>query len=290
VASLTAEGSEMLKVLRRILVLTCALVVFSVLSRSSPQPWTAEDLQKLTAQLNEAAALGVPHDFLMDGKMRASHAPLFAKVEAGIELTDEESKEYRILFQSILHDSQRFLGTFDRELSVLSDHAMDKPNNIAGSGIAGPHDHHDISARKNFAKLLASLEGLDAAGNPVSRIFYANAAQKDLVDLISHLGVAPHTVSIGYEKPDAPWPDAQLGLLFEAMVMSYKQAQSERVNSRSYWDAVDNATASYAALILLVQDRVWLKTSSWERRIAGRFNAIQTFAPPVDLTRPLRKK
>jgi hypothetical protein len=280
----------MLKFLRRILVLTCALVVFFVLSRTSPEPWKAEDLLKLTAQLNEAAAIGVPHDFLMEDKMRVVHASLFAKVEAGTELTDDESKEYRILFQSILHDSQRFLGAFDRELTVLSDHAMDQPNNIAGRGIAGHHDHHDVSARKNFSKLLQSLTALDRAGNPASRIFHANAVQKDLVDLISHLGVAPHTVSVGYTAPDDPWSDAQLGSLFEAMVMHYKQSQLERVNSQSYWKAVDAATASYAELILAVQNRIWAKTSAWERRIAGRFNAVQTFAPPIDLTRPLRKR
>jgi hypothetical protein len=280
----------MLRNLTRVLVFTCAMVVFFVLSRSSSEPWTADELRKLTAQLNEAAAIGVPHDFLMNEKTRVLHDPLFSKVEAGTELSDAESKQYRILFQTILHDSQGFLGIFDRELSVLSDHAMERPNNAAGLGIPGLHDHHDVSARKNFARLLASLESLDAGGNPLSRIFYANAAQKDLVDLISHLGVAPHTVSVGYETLDAPWPDAHLGQIFEMMVVQYKQSQLERVNSQTYWKAVDEATSRYAALILLVQDRIWLKTSSWERRIAGRFNAIQTFAPPIDLTRPLRKK
>jgi hypothetical protein len=290
VQELPLEGTDMRRILTRILVFAFASVVLVVLLRSTPEPWVANDLSNLTRQLNEAAAIGVPHDFLMDKKIRSTNDPLFAKVEAGIELNEEESRQYRVLFQSILHDSQGFLGAFDRELSVVSDHAMERPNNIAGSGIGGLHDHHDISARKNFSKLLASLESLDMAGSAMSRIFHANAAQKDLVDLISHLGVAPHTVSIGYEKPDAPWPDGQLGMLFEEMVLHYKQAQSERVNSLAYWTAVDEATAKYAALILAVQDRIWSKTSAWERRVAGRFNAVQTFAPPVDLARPLRKK
>jgi hypothetical protein len=275
---------------KRAVFLVAVLAIPLLAFRSNPEPWNAAELSRLTAQLNEAAAIGVPHDFLMNEKMRAEHAALFLKVEAGTELSDDESKQYRLLFQSVLHDSQRFLATFDRELSVVSDHAMDQPNNVTGQGITGHHDHHDLSARKNFSKVLASLAALDEAGNPASRIFYANAAQKDLVDLISHMGVAPHTVSVGYSAPDVPWPDPELGQCFEVMVISYKQAQLERVNSQAYWNAVDKATASYTTLILQVQDRIWKKTSAWERRIVGRFNAIQTFAPPVDLTRPLRRK
>jgi hypothetical protein len=285
-----AKHSNMRSLLKRTVILASILLIALLALRSNPEPWDAAELSRLTTQLNEAAAISVPHDFLMDAKVRAENAVLFAKVEAGTELSDDESQQYRLLFQSVLHDSQRFLATFDRELSVLSDHAMNQPNNIAGQGIAGHHDHHDLSARKNFSKLLASLAALDQAGNPASRMFYANAAQKDLVDLISHLGVAPHTVSVGYSAPDVPWSDALLGESFEAMVVSYKQSQLEPINSQAYWNAVDNATASYTTLILQVQDRIWKKTNAWERRIAGRFNAIQTFAPPVDLTRPLRRK
>ncbi len=244
----------------------------------------------LTQALIEAAAIGVPHDFLMQKDVRLQHLALLEKVESGALLTPAESLEYRKIFQATLLESQSFLAAFDRQLSVLPDHAMDAANNVESHGIAGRHDHHDQSARSNFRELLTSLEQLDQARTPVGRIFYANAAQKDLVDLISHMGVAPHTVSVPYEAPDRPWPDAALGSVFEEMLKAFKAAQFEPVNSPAYWQHVDEALARYNALILAVQERVVAKTARWERRIAGRFNAVQTFAPPVDLKRQPRPR
>jgi hypothetical protein len=167
---------------------------------------------------------------------------------------------------------------------------MDMANNVETMGIAGQHDHHDVSASANFAALLGSLDALDHASNAFSRIRYANAAQKDLVDLISHMGVAPHTVSVPYVAPTKAWPDAEVGGEFEGMMRAFKEAQFEPVNSIPYWAAIDLALKNYAALILSVQTHVVGHTQTWERRVAGRFLSPQTLAPPVDLNRPLRRK
>ena len=267
------------------LIVTAGIVVV----QTNPAPWSKQDISKLTIALNEAAAIGVPHDFLMEKGVRAVHLVLLEKVESGAVLNEVESLEYRKVFQQTLFESQSFLAAFDQQLTVLPDHAMDMKNNAHGVGIAGHHDHHDFSARSNFSGLLNSLDHLKRARTPLGRILNANAAQKDLIDLISHLGVAPHTVSVAYVAPDTAWPDAELGTVFEDMLKSFKSAQFELVNSPAYWSRIDAGLARYNELILAVQERVLANTSAWERRVSGRFNSTQTLAPPVDLTRKLRR-
>ena len=261
-----------------------------VISNTNPNPWSKSELERLVSGLNEAAAIGVPHGFLMDAQAKADHALLVAKVEMGKELDPAESTTYRRLFQSVLLTSQQFLARFDGELTVLDNFGAERANNCLTSGISGRHDHHDVSARRNFAGVLASLTKLKAASTSLGRIRHANAAYKDLVDIISHLGVAPHTVSVGYLPPDLPWPDGEPGKTFEAMLVAYKDAQFSPVNSLTYWQAVDRAKAAYVALILLVQDQIMAQTSPLERRIAGRFLSPQTLAPPVDLDRSVRPR
>jgi hypothetical protein len=277
------------KILASAAALTIALGA-TLIARTNPDPWSAEEITRLTVGLNEAAAIGVPHGFLMSNVERAAHLALLEKVEVGAVLTPAESLEYRYIFQKTLQESQRFLGAFDGELTIIPDHAMDMANNVETKGIAGYHDHHDVSARANFAALLQSLLALDQAENAFARMRYANAAQKDLVDLISHMGVAPHTVSVPYLPPAKAWPDAELGAEFEGMMKAFKDAQFEAVNSTAYWAAIDVALENYAALILSVQAHVVAHTAPWERRVAGRFLSPQTLAPPVDLHRPLRRK
>jgi hypothetical protein len=274
----------------KLLMVALTLVAAVVVLNTNPDPWAEKDLPALTKALNEAAAIGVPHDFLMQKEVRDQHLAILEKVESGAALTLTESLEYRKIFQATLLDSQSFLAAFDDQLSVLPDHAMQDANNIEGLGIAGHHDHHDQSARSNFRALLNSLEHLDQARTPIGRVFNTNAVQKDLVDLISHMGVAPHTVSVPYAEPNEPWPDAALGSIFEDMLKAFKAAQFELINTPAYWQHVDKALAHYDDLILAVQGRVVAKTARWERRIAGRFNSVQTFAPPIDLNRPLRSR
>jgi len=281
---------RLLRRLGAIVFVAAAALAVALIVRTSPDPIPRSDIRVMASGLNEAAAIGVPHHFLMSDATRAAHAALLSRVEGGAVLDVQDSAAYRRVFQSVLHDNQRFLGRFDAELTVLQDPAPAAPNNVAGHGIAGHHDHHDVSARKNFAAMLGNLRRLDAAGSSFERIRFANVVQKDLVDLISHLGVAPHTVSIGYAAPAEPWPDRQLGDLFEAMTMAFKTAQFEPVHSLPYWQAIDLALDRYADLIFETQSRIHSATASWERRIAGHFLSAQTLAPPVDFNRPLRPR
>lgn len=266
------------------------IVVAAILLRTSPDPIARPEVRRLVSGLNEAAAIGVPHFYLMSDATRAAHRALLARVEAGDRLDGPDSAAYRRLFQGVLHDSQRFLSRFDAELTVLDNHAAGEPNNVSGAGIAGHHDHHDLSARKNFAALLDNLARLAAAEASFERIRLANVLQKDLVDLISHLGVAPHSVSVGYVPPAEPWADPTLGEMFEAMLMAFKAAQFQPVHSTAYWTEVDLALEHYAGLIFAVQSAVHARTTPWERRIAGRFLSPQTLAPPVDLDRQPRRR
>jgi hypothetical protein len=270
-------------------VLTLLLTSLVVIT-TNPEPWSKAEISTLTIGLNEAAAIGVPHGFLMSAAQRQEHLALLTKVEQGDVLTAAESLTYRKIFQAALYENQKFLGRFDTELTPLDDHAMEMSNNIAGLGIAGHHDHHDLSARQNFAAVLISLDRLKNAQTFLGRAYYANVAQKDLVDIISHVGVAPHTVSVAYEAPDQVWGDATLGAEFEAMLNAYKTAQFADIHSPAYWEAVDQALAFYNDLILDVQAQVMAHTSAHERRFAGRFLSLQTLAPPVDLHRALRRK
>lgn len=272
---------------RMLLLLLVLLLVFFAFTRSSP--WQKPELDALVLQLNEAAAIGVPHDFLMKAETRIANLALLQKVEQGAVLTEEESQIYRHLFQTVLQQSQSFLARFDGELSVLPDHDMAHANNVSGYGIAGLHDHHDLSARRNFVALQDELRQAEQATNPVSRVLALNAVQKDLVDLISHIGVAAHTVSTPYESPTQPWREVELGELFESYIKHTKQAQFAAIHSPAYWQGVDEALADYTGLIIAVQNRLKAASSPVEMRIAGYFNGFQTLAPPISLHRKLRR-
>ncbi len=273
------------------ILLLVALVALAAFT--DPHPLTRAQISAMTGQLNEAAAVGVPQDFLISDGLRQAHGALLARVERGEPLDEEDSIAYRLVYQRILTDNQSFLARFDRQLTILDDVAMALGNNCGSSGIAGRHDHHDRSARENFAGLLTSLDRLEAAqgwsGSP-ARILASAHAYKDLVDLISHMGVMPHTLSVPYAPPEIAWKDAALGGSFEAMLAAYKQAQFAPVHSPAYWAAVDTALAAYDRLIVAVQDRIVTRTSPFERRLSGRFLSPQTLAPPIAMNRVLRPR
>ncbi len=270
-----------------------ALAVGAFMAFTDPDPLEAARVNRIVRQMNEAAAIGVPHGYLMDAATRERNRMLLSGIERGEILDADASARYRGLIQTVLHANQSFLARFDHELTVLADHAMHRPNNAGGHGIAGRHDHHDLSARLNFTAVLAELAVLDeATGWPGAprRILAAARAEKDLADIVGHLGVSAHSISVPWEPPAAPWPEPELGSLFEAMLMAFKQSQVEPVNSPAYWRSIDGALDATVALILAVQDRIVSRTSRWERRLSGHFLSPQTLATPVDLDRPLRPR
>lgn len=247
-----------------------------------PPPFSPEEVSHRVDVLNEAAAVTAPHTQFGDS-IRAAHIDLFQRVEGGAELAEQQSVAYRKLYQQILHDNQRFLSLFDRQLTVLKDHGLEHHNNVGSEGIAGAHDHHDASARANFERLEASLARIEQAsgvtGGPV-RIIRAAQAYKDLTDIMLHMATAPHTVSIPYAAPEAPPRDA-LAADFETLMRNFKQAQFAPVNSPAYIEGVHRALDAYDSMVLNVQSRIRDSLHPIERTLAGRWLGWQSLTPPL---------
>ena len=120
---------------------------------------------------------------------------------------------------------------------------MDRPNNIGGSGIDGRHDHHDVSVRRNFADLSLALDRIEADESwSLTRILNANRAYKNLTDIVLHLAVGVHSVSVDYQPPERPPEPGSMAAGFETMLLAYKTAQFEPVNSPAYVAQIHRAT------------------------------------------------
>jgi antitoxin (DNA-binding transcriptional repressor) of toxin-antitoxin stability system len=263
-----------------LVVLLLATAIIVALWQDST-PYRPDQVRRLTTLLNEEAAVATPHRSLMTDEQRQQHSELLRTVEAGSELPADRSTAYRELYQAALRNNQSRLGIFDPNLTVETNHRMQEANNVGGKGIPGDHDHHDFSARSNFATLteaLGRIEAADGLFGSLTRVGHANRAYKNLTDIILHLGTAPHTVSVGYRPPAQP-PRDQLGTDFEAMLRAYKAAQFAPVNSQIYAAQVHRALDAYDRMVLTVQGRVNAKLSPIERRLAGRWLALHTLSP-----------
>jgi hypothetical protein len=247
-----------------------------------PPARTPREISDLTDILNEAASVIAPHKSL-GKKLRFENLALFKKVEDGIELSEQESAEYRKLYQQIVLNNQLFFWSYDHQVTAMPDVGMDMPNNAGGQGIAGNHDHHDVSARINLDLLKGNLARIDAASGAMAspvRILAAIKAHKNLTDLMLHFGTVPQTVSVGY-APAAFAPDDALAANFEAMLREYKTAQFAPVNSPAYVNALHAGLAAYDKMIIETQDHVRSKLGPWERTLAGRWLAWQSLTPPM---------
>ncbi len=270
-----------------IVVLVAAGLAF-VLTRNST-PHSAADVRLYTSLLNEIAAVDVPHNDFLTPAQRRYHADLLNRVEAGMELSPEESIVYRQLIQSVLLHYQSRLVWLDRNLTVLTDVAMDLPNNVGGNGIAGQHDHHDVSARRNFADLSRALDRIEADNSwwP-KRILSANRAYKNLTDMVLHMAVGAHSISVEYRPPEQPPEPGSMAADFEAFLLAYKIAQFEPVNSPAYVAQINRGLDAYGNLVLTTQARIVAELSPVERRLAGRWLALHTIAPQPDPEMKLR--
>lgn len=272
-----------MKLLRRILLWTLAVlaVAFVLLCIPfNPRPWTADEVRARVDLLNEKAAIVTPHHDL--GKdIRAQHLALFEKVEKGTELTAEESAAYRVLYQSILKQKQHELSLLDDQLTVLTNYMPQAHNNVGTMGIEGSHDHHDASSAANLVALREDLDQLENASGisaSITRIRAGLQAYKDLDDIILHMATAPQTKSVP-RAPEAA-PDA-MAHHYEALMLHFKRAQFEPVNSPAYVSAVHEALSHYDALVLLVQDRVYSRLGPLERSLVGRWGSYRTLTPPL---------
>jgi hypothetical protein len=272
-----------MKKLRRILlwVFIPVVVLFALLCMPfNPRKWRADEIRVRVDLLNEKAAIDTPHHDL--GKnVRAENLALFEKVELGTPLTPEESAAYRVLYQSILKRKQHELALLDAQLTVLTNYMPDDQNNVGTRGIEGSHDHHDASSAANLAALradLARLEGASGIGASYQRIRAALEAYKDLDDIILHMATAPQTKSV----PRAPQASAdEMAGHYEQLMLHFKRAQFEPVNSPVYVAEVHEALNHYDALVLIVQERVHARLGPLERSAAGRWGSYRTLAPSL---------
>lgn len=246
----------------------------------NPPKWTTAEISHRVDLLNEKAGIDTPHHTL-GRKIRKANLALFEKVERGEELTVEESAAYRLLYQSILKDKQHELAKLDRQLTVRTNYKPDETNNVGTRGIEGSHDHHDDSAGANLAALRQDLDQLEHAGGAtaaLTRVRKAISAYKNLEDILLHMATAPQTKSVP-RVAQAPADDLQAQ--FEPMMAHFKRAQFEPVNSAGYAIEVHAALDRYAALVGLVQDRVYAGLNPLERSLSGRWSGWRTFGPPV---------
>jgi hypothetical protein len=246
----------------------------------NPRKWTADEIGVRVDLLNEKAAIDTPHHTL-GKKTREANLALFEKVESGQPLTADESATYRLLYQSILNQKQHELSLLDDELTVLTNYRPDEKNNVGTLGIEGSHDHHDASAGENLAAMRRDLERLESASGVTAsydRVRAALSAYKDLDDIVLHMATAPQTKSVP-RAPDAPADQYQA--LFESLMLHFKRAQFEPVNSPAYVTEVHLALDSYRELVVLVQDRVYAQLGPLERSLTGRWGSWRSLAPPL---------
>lgn len=245
-----------------------------------PPKWTPRQISERVDLLNENAAVTTPHRTL-GKKTRQANLALFEKVERGLELSEGESAAYRVLYQSILKDKQSKLALLDDQLTVLTDFMPVEKNNVGTLGISGSHDHHDASAGANLAELrddLRRLQGASGVAASVTRVRAAIAANKDLMDIIQHMATAPQTKSVPY-LPEAAADELQQQ--FESMMVHFKRAQFEPVNSPAYVSEVHLALDRYDALVGMVQDRIYNHLGPLERSLSGRWGSWRSAGPPL---------
>lgn len=237
-------------------------------------PLTADEIRRKADEVNQAAAVNIPHGF-DNGARRNAALELFTRVERNQELSDEDSARYRAAYQAIIFDKQSTLRRFDRNLTVLTDVDMDRANNVGGNGIAGRHDHHDASVRSNLASLTKELAALD--GVPLLRARFGAQAYKDLSDILAHLGTVPHTKSTPYVPPGHALTEVER--IGEESLRAFKAAQFARVNSPGYWTAVFHGLDLFDQLASTVQRTVDGKLTRVERKMSGRWGSVQSLGP-----------
>lgn len=271
---------------RLIRFLAWALILLPVLAvgyllTQSCAPYSRAEIRSMSDRLNEVSAVEVPHHSLMSKALREANADVIARVDRGEELSPEESAEYRKLGLQNLLENQGKLSRLDRQFQALRDVGMEHGNNVGGMGIEGLHDHHDASARANFATILSDLDTLETAGF-FGRVWKAMRIYKNTVDLIVHMGPAPQSVSVPYMPRSEDWPDSELGPLFETFLSGFKEAQFAPVNSEAYVTPLHRGLDAYDQLVYIVQSRVAPVMGWADCRIAGNWMSPQQITPRLE--------
>lgn len=246
------------------------------------EPWQEMDEAAITvrvAALLRYGAMDVPHEMAGPDHPQAA---LLARVAAGETLTVDESTLYRVAIQGVLADNQGLFKLLDNNIVFASDTGPDDPNNCGGLGIAGKHDLHAASAASNFAEMEASLAALETAGS-FGRIRHANRAYKSLTDLMVHLAPAPASVML-QDQPALPrGANAMRAAGFDRFRRAMTNAAFAPIGSPEHKDALITAQVAYAALALAVQGAITANLSPLEQRLAGRWLAVQSVSPRLDV-------
>ena len=235
-----------------------------------PPRWTAREISEKVDLLNENSAVTTPH-LKLGKETREANLALFEKVESGQPLSADESAAYRVLYQSILKDKQSLLKRLDRELTVLTDFRPGEKNNVGTLGIEGSHDHHDSSAGANFfaLKKRSVACGAGEGGDGVSD---AHSCRHRCLQG-SH---RPHRAhghraadQVGANEPVVPTDELQRQ--FESMMLHYKRAQFEPVNSPAYVSEVHLRWTVTTHSSTQVQNRIYDQLGPLERSLSGRW-------------------
>ena len=246
-------------------------------------PHTVSEIEMLTDRLFEFGAVDFVH-----GAYDGPEAALFDCVAKGQILSQAQSIRYRLSYQALLLDKQTLFTALDQNIELRRDEGMMRANNADGTGIAGLHDHHDVSAANNVVNISENLAMFDAAW-PLKRARLANDIYKDLTDLMVHLAPAVHSVGL---LPLDPVPE-QSPTNYRAFYEAMKRAQAAPVNTAQYWRAIDVAKAEYSEMLVDVQGQLRAENGAFLHLLSGRWLALQTVAPRLSVDSPsaeVRKK
>lgn len=268
--------------IRRVLLGAAAAVVLVPAVLIWREPWlpmTGQEISQRVAALMRYGAVDVPHQMAGPDHPQAA---LMARVAADEFLTADESTRYRLAIQAVLADNQRHFALLDNNLVFASDVGPQDPNNCGSLGIAGLHDHHAASAASNFAEMEASLAALKTGG-PLGRIRHANRAYKSLTDLMVHLAPAQASVML-MDHPALPGgADPARAAAFDTFRRAMAAAGFAPLGSPEHRAALAAAKAAFADLATSVQTTVTDQLSPLEQRLAGRWLALQSVSPRLNL-------
>ena len=206
---------------------TLGLGLLGMIATSNPAPQNRAEIDAYAQQLFEFGAIRYVHG--LDSPHIAENQSLFDQVRSGAPLDHATSCTYRRAYLMVLQDYARRFQLADDDLQMADDFGIDHANNCDGTGIAGNHDLHDLSAKANVTELLDNLEILQSGTGWVNGIILINEVQKNLVDLTVHM--APAVQSIGVQAPDFDLAGADpIAQSYRDMLGHFKDAQFADIN------------------------------------------------------------
>lgn len=242
---------------------------------------TKDEIRAASAQLFEFGAVGF---FTKDGDM-----PVFERVRNGDMLDATTDCEYKSIYTKRVADKAWLLSKLDQNITYQTDFAPQSPNNCGEWGLRGYHDIHDLSARNNIENIDQNISAL-AHRSWFTKLVMTNDINKDLADLITHFAPATHAMGVHDPRFAPAIADPVLTAQYNQMTQGFKAAQFAQVNSCDYWQGVDQAIDAYVELVDYVQGHEQSALGPFSRALAGNWLSLQTIAPRIDTSAPLRPR